>query len=111
VDQEGIDLANALNRFLKFVGDLPLVSYAAGFDMAFLSKALQQCHPERTLNNPVVCAMQLARRAWPFLPSLRLADVAGGGASFAEPPHRAVGDCERALLVYLAAVQELQKLR
>jgi DNA polymerase-3 subunit epsilon/DNA polymerase-3 subunit alpha (Gram-positive type) len=59
--------------------------------------------------NPVTCALKLSRLAWPYLPSFRLADVADNGAQYAEPPHRALGDCERALLVYLAAIRELQK--
>lgn len=107
LNRDGIRLDDALEQFLQFVGELPLVSYAAGFDMAFISKAMQQRQPHWAMKNPVTCALKLSRLAWPYLPSFRLADVADSGAQYAEPPHRALGDCERALLVYLAAVREL----
>ncbi len=110
LDEEGVCIDDALLQFRDFVGELPLVSYAAGFDMGFLNTAMSACKPPLELRNPICCAMQLARRAWPFLPSFRLAEVAGNGASFKQAAHRALGDCERALLVYRAAVQEIRKL-
>lgn len=110
LDAEGVRIEDALLQFQDFIGELPLVSYAAGFDMGFLEKALRASDPQLELHNSVCCAMQLARRAWPFLPSFRLTDVAGNGASFEQAAHRALGDCERALLVYRAAVQEIRKL-
>jgi DNA polymerase III subunit epsilon len=106
--RDGIHLDDALAQFLAFAGELPLVSYAAGFDTAFLCNAMQRRNPDWTMRNPVSCALKLSRLAWPYLPSFRLTDVADNGAHYAEPPHRALGDCERALLVYLAAVRELE---
>jgi DNA polymerase III subunit epsilon len=110
VDEEGVRIEDALLQFRDFISELPLVSYAAGFDMGFLERAMRACDPPLELRNSICCAMQMARRAWPFLPSFRLAEVAGNAASFKQAAHRALGDCERALLVYRAAVQEVRKL-
>jgi DNA polymerase III subunit epsilon len=108
VDEEGHSLEDALARFLHFIGNLPLVAYAVDFDLAFLTNALKQANPSRQINNPAVCALKMTRRAWPFLNSYRLSDVASDGAVFAAPSHRALGDCERTLLVYYAAASELE---
>jgi DNA polymerase III epsilon subunit family exonuclease len=108
VDADGLALRESLSGFLEFIGGLPLVSYAADFDMAFLRNALRQTHPQVQLRNPVSCALKMARRAWPFLSSFRLGDLAFDGAAFTQAPHRALGDCERALLVYTAAAKELR---
>ena len=107
VEEEGHCLADALGRFWDFIGDLPLVAYAVDFDLAFLTNALRQTNPSFQINNPAVCALKMTRRAWPFLNSYRLSDVASDGAIFAAPSHRALGDCERTLLVYYAAAREL----
>jgi len=107
LDENGRPLDEALSDFLAFIGDLPLVTFAADFDMAFLQNALRQVESRRLVNNPVSCALKMARRAWPFLNSYRLADLARDAAVFTQQPHRALGDSERALLVYLAAAREL----
>jgi DNA polymerase III epsilon subunit family exonuclease len=108
VELEGKPLPETLSEFLQFIGDLPLVTFAADFDMAFLRNALRQSHPQLQINNPVSCVLKMARRAWPELNSYRLIDLARDGGLPTEDAHRALGDCERALLVYCAAASELQ---
>ena len=39
VDSEGMPLEQAIKEFAAFIGDLPLVTFNADFDMAFLRKA------------------------------------------------------------------------
>ena len=107
VEEGGQSAQAALAAFLGFIGDLPLVTFAADFDMAFLRNALERSDLPRRIGNPVCCALKMARCAWPFLGSYRLADLARDGAIFTHEAHRAVGDCERALLVFLAATREL----
>lgn len=108
VDREGEPLKSTLPEFLKFVGDLPLVSFNSEFDIAFLEAALAQCEPEARITNRVSCALKMARRAWPGRKSYRLVDLAKDGGISLEGSHRALGDCQRALLVYTSAAAKLR---
>lgn len=105
VEREGRSLLEALTLFLSFIEDLPLVTFNAPFDMGFLGAAANR-HGV-SIRNPYTCALQLARRAWPGLPSYRLPDLARMGNLSAANTHRAVGDCERALIVFTSAVSTL----
>jgi DNA polymerase III epsilon subunit family exonuclease len=110
VDNEGIPLGDALSQFIEFIGDLPLVTYNAEFDMGFLYSAATK-HGV-VINNRYTCALKRARRAWPGLPSYHLADLAKMGKLSDEDTHRAFGDCMRALFVFTAATSTLgQKIR
>lgn len=108
-ESEGKQLTNALQEFVAFIGDLPLVSFNAEFDMAFLNNAAKQHGME--INNPVSCALIMARRAWPERKSYRLADLAKDGNLSTKDSHRALGDCQRALIVYTAAASLLGATR
>jgi len=107
LDEAGRPVDAALGDFFAFAGDLPLVTFAAEFDMAFLRNAIRRGELPIEIHNRVSCALKMARKAWPFLPSYRLADLASDAAVYTQQPHRALGDSERALLVYLAAAREL----
>ena len=110
VDEEGVSPADALAQFAEFVGDLPFVSFNAEFDMAFLWRAATK---ERLqFDNRYTCALKRARRAWPGLPSYRLVDLAEMGSLPKNDAHRALGDCNRALVVFISATSKLgQKVR
>lgn len=108
VDHEGQPLDSILPEFLRFISDLPLVSFNAEFDMAFLEAAMAQCEPSTHLNNQVSCALRMARRAWPGRKSYRLADLAKDGGLSLEANHRALGDCQRALIIYTSAAAKLR---
>ena len=105
VDSDGIQLELALKDFLVFAGNLQLVSFNADFDMAFLQNAAAK-HSLR-VTNPVSCALRMARRAWPNRKSYRLKDLANDGNLSSEGTHRALGDCQRTLIVYTAAAARL----
>lgn len=107
LEKDGKSLESALTQFLEFIGDLPLVSYNAEFDIAFLSKAATQMQQKVRINNRVSCALKMARRAWPGRKTYRLPDLASEGGLSAEETHRALGDCNRALIVYAAAASKL----
>lgn len=108
-ESEGKQLTDALQKFVAFIGDLPLVAFNAEFDMAFLNNAAKQHGME--INNPVTCALKMARRAWPERKSYRLADLAKDGNLNTKDSHRAIGDCQRALIVYTAAASLLGTTR
>lgn len=105
VEREGEPLESALRSFLKFIEDLPLVTFNAEFDMAFLCRATSQ--QRLTVSNPVSCALKMARRAWPRRKSYRLSALAKDGGLSGDGAHRALEDCKRALIVYSAAAARL----
>ena len=110
VELEGLPPIEAFTQFVEFIGDLPLVTFNAQFDMAFLYSAARE--HGITINNRYACALKRARRAWPGLQSYRLADLAKMGKLSDEDSHRALGDCKRALIVFTAATSKLgQKVR
>ena len=105
LDAEGEPIESALREFLSFVGDLHLVSFNADFDMAFLQNTAAK--HSISIGNPVSCALKMSRRAWPGRKSYRLADLAKDGNLKSDGTHRALGDCQRALIVYTAAASKL----
>ena len=105
LDAEGEPIESALREFLNFVGDLHLVSFNADFDMAFLQSTATK--HSISIGNPVSCALKMSRRAWPGRKSYRLADLAKDGNLRSDGTHRALGDCQRALIVYTAAASKL----
>ena len=107
VDSEGRELNEVLKEFVEFIGELPLVTYNASFDMAFLQTAASQ--NGLSINNRYTCALKLARRAWPGLPSYRLADLAKMGNLPDDDTHRALGDCKRALIVFVSSASKQGK--
>lgn len=107
VDREGADLETAIRDFVEFVGELPLVTFNAEFDMAFLNAAIAEIQTPSLRRNNVSCALEMARRAWPGRKSYRLADLARDGGLSSAGAHRAADDCKRALIVYTAAASIL----
>ena len=113
VDQDGEQLETAIAEFATFIGSLPLVSYNADFDMKFLRGAARQHNIK--VDNRFTCALKMARRAWPNLPSHKLDDIAEimnfdqnvKCDTADEGAHRALGDCKRTMLVYVCAAKTL----
>jgi len=113
VDRDGEPLERVIADFAEFIGNLPLVSYGADFDMRFLRDAAKR--HDILLNNRAACALNMARKAWPFLKSHKLGDVASAGnfdqnfkcSTPDEGTHRALGDCKRTLMIYVAAATVL----
>jgi DNA polymerase III epsilon subunit family exonuclease len=107
LDGKGEPLADAMREFIAFVGEHRLVTFNAEFDMAFIHAATTRLGLP-ALNNPVSCALQMARRAWPKRKSFRLSDLASDGEFSHGAGHRALEDARRALIVYAAAVAQLE---
>lgn len=106
VESDGVALEEAIREFIDFIGDLPLVSYNAQFDMSFLEQSTARYN--LTIRNPATCALKMARRAWPGRESYRLVDLARDGRLSCDDAHHALGDCKRTMIVYAAAAAELQ---
>lgn len=105
VEAEGLNLEEALSGLMDFIQDLPLVTFNASFDMGFLNFAAER--HGIVINNRYVCALQLARRAWPGLPSYRLTDLARRGNLSVENSHRALGDSVCAAIIFTSAASTL----
>lgn len=110
VEERGIELRTALQHLMEFVGELPLVTYNAEFDMGFLWAAAKRC--DLVFPNRYACALKRARRAFPDMPSHKLSYMAERFNLPDGHQHRAVGDCERAAHVFLLSTVALnQKVR
>jgi len=107
LETTGEPLADVMRELIAFVGEHRLVTFNAEFDMAFLHAATAQLGLPK-LNNPVSCALQMARRAWPKRKTFRLSDLASDGQFARGAAHRALEDARCALIVYAAAVAELK---
>jgi DNA polymerase III alpha subunit (gram-positive type) len=105
VDEDGEPLEIVLSDFAAFIQDLPLVSFNAEFDMAFLQSSAARHNI--AIRNRASCALKMARRAWPERSSYRLCDLAKDAGLSDEDAHRALGDCKRTVLVYTAAASIL----
>jgi DNA polymerase III epsilon subunit family exonuclease len=104
VQAEGLPPQQALAEFKAFVGKLPMVAYNANFDRAFLRAAGEQ-HGVK-ITNRISCAMKEAQRAWPGLTSYKLADLAKRGNLDTTGTHRALKDCQLAMMIFIAAARE-----
>lgn len=104
---KGEPIETALPEFLDFIGDMRLVSFNAPFDMGFIKAAAAT--QGRAITNPVSCALDMARRAWPGRKSYKLAELAKDGG-LSTQNHRAIDDCKLALMVYTAAANKLRRV-
>lgn len=107
IDADGIHLTEAMSQLAAFIGDAPIVTYNASFDMPFVWRAASTCG--LTLRNRYTCALKSARRAYPELDSHRLAHVSSVMNLPSGDQHRALGDCVRTLHVFCSSTATLGK--
>ena len=107
VDGRGIPVAEAYAAFLAFVADAPVFFHNASFDRRFLQAAA--AHTGLPFGNPTHCTLQLARQAWPELPSHKL-QILARHVGAADPTHRALADVRSTVAVALAARRRLAGL-
>lgn len=105
IRDKGTGLSDVLTEFVRFIGDLPLVTFNAAFDMGFLHNAANK-HGIK-ISNRYTCALQMARRAWPGLQSYRLVDLAAIGLLDDDDTHRALGDCKRTVTIFGTAASHI----
>ncbi|OZI40147.1 DNA polymerase III subunit epsilon [Bordetella genomosp. 5] len=104
VDRDGLPVMQAFDEFLSFIEGGPVFFHNASFDTRFLRATAERLG--RAFDAPVHCTLQLARRAWPELPSHKLGLLADHiGARV--PTHRALADVHTTVAVALAARQRL----
>lgn len=103
----GIPIKEAIENFVEFVGDLPMIAYNEQFDRGFLENACK-LHGLPMFKNKSYCALKMARRAWPKRGGYKLSSLAADGGLSMTDEHRALGDCKRTLMVFVAAAQVLR---
>lgn len=101
----GLDVDEALERLLAFIGNRPLVGWCLDFDMAVLNRYLRP-RLGFDLPNPVVELSDLYRKRERYrnpdaLPDLRFEKVAGKLGVPVIGRHTARGDATTAALMYL----------
>ena len=105
---DGMELGQAIREFKTFVGDLRIVFFNAPFDTSFIQRACEKVGVQ--IENPVSCALNMARRAWPNRKSYSLVELANDGRLNVQGMHRALKDCQLTVTVYGAAATILGRI-
>lgn len=92
-------IQKVLPKFLKFIGNLPIVAHNASFDYGFLN---YNCvvHLDTALENPKLCTRKLANRLLPDLPRKKLSHIASHLGIEHKDQHRALGDVKATALIF-----------
>ena len=101
IASDGDSIEDVFPQFIEFIGDRRLVFYNAPFDMGFIDRVAGRMGHK--IKNPVSDALDMARRAWPNLPSYKLVNLAKMGNLDSRGAHRALKDCQMTMTVYGAA--------
>lgn len=91
-EKDGMELSDAIDSMLFFMGSLPLVMHNADFDMSFIDAALERLDIDE-LDNECIDTLSLARKRMPHLTSYRLEDLAQALGLPSNGMHRAINDC------------------
>jgi len=97
-------IEEVLPRFVEFIGKAVLVAHNALFDTGFLRVKLAR-HLDRTLENPVIDTLGLARALLPGLKNHKLKTLTGEFQIPLENHHRAVDDAEATTHVFLKLME------
>ncbi|WP_109488548.1 exonuclease domain-containing protein [Occallatibacter savannae] len=109
VDGLGVSLLQAVEKLQAFLSDVPIIGYRVGFDLRFLKCASDQ--HDLSFSNRYLDVLEMARDAYPHLPSHKLEDVALMLNLSNENAHRALADCRRTLAVFRHVVTKLDGRR
>lgn len=92
LQQKGEKLDIVLERFLCFLGSLPIVSHNVSFDCCFLDAACEACGIEE-LDNDRVDTLEMARKRLRNMPDYHLETLAAYFGIPIEGSHRSLPDC------------------
>lgn len=93
LERDGIALKDALDKFLSFVGDSPIVSHNLSFDRAFLNIACKKLGKEKVANKGKD-TLGLARRLVDDVSNYKLKTLAEHFQISSSETHRALADCQ-----------------
>jgi CRISPR-associated protein Cas2 len=89
--KEGLDISKALDEFVNFIGDLPIVGYNLLFDIDFINSNLRNINKD-TIKNRKIDLMGLVKKEKMFLESYKLEDILLAYGIDESVPHRALED-------------------
>jgi CRISPR-associated protein Cas2 len=90
--ETGVPLSEAINGFVSFVSNLPIVAHNADFDMGFLLSACSKCGLP-LLTNRCIDTLALSRRLLRGLPNYKLGTLTEHFGILHDNAHRSLGDC------------------
>lgn len=91
--QEGIHISVAMQQFIAFLQDYPVVAHNMDFDYSFLSKACAMCNLP-LLSNRRIDTVVLSRRKVKQVNNYKLSTLATHFAIETIQTHRSLADCE-----------------
>jgi len=97
------DTERALENFLQFVGDLPVVAHNASFDTGFIRHYARQYGKQ--FDNMIIDTLQFSRRLFPELNKHKLDVVAKHLGIKLENHHRAVDDAQATAEIFLVCLK------
>lgn len=97
--QHGVELEEAMNGFLLFVGSSPVVMHNANFDSAFIEAALEALDIDE-MDNECIDTLALAKKKFPVVSGYGLDELAQMLGIKAADRHRAMGDCLTTMRVF-----------
>ncbi len=102
----GVELEDALNDLLDFIGNSPIVMHNASFDRAFLDRALEEFDLDE-LENEFIDTLEIARKKLAHVGNHSLDTLRDYFGLEKAQAHRALGDCRstRELLLELVNLQ------
>ncbi len=103
-DQPSIE--TTVQRFLDFARDAVLIAHNARFDLSFLNAALYTACG-RTIDQPHLCTLRLARRLLPQVRRRSLDSLAGHLGIPLVDRHRALGDANITAEVFFHLLEQL----
>lgn len=93
LQKEGVQISVAMQQFIAFIQDFPIVSHNVDFDYSFLRKACVNCNLP-LLSNRIIDTLTLSRRKIKQVANYKLSTLAAHFAIENTQIHRSLADCE-----------------
>ncbi len=93
LDHEGVPLSSAINQFVEFIKDLPIVSHNIEFDIKFLHYACKACNLPLTMNQKID-TLVISKKMLKQVKSYKLSALAEHFGIETRQLHRSLSDCE-----------------
>lgn len=102
---DGDTIDNALQLFLDFIEDYPLVGHNIEFDIKFLDNKMKK-EKLNFSNKELIDTLELSRKAFKDIPNHKLVTLKDYLGIYTEN-HRALSDAHSSLLVYASCIEKL----
>ena len=99
LQEEGIEISVAMQKFIAFLRDLPLVSHNVDFDFSFLNRACANLNMQ-LISNRSIDTLTLSRRKVKQVDNYKLSTLAKHFEIVTSQAHRSLTDCETTYQLY-----------